>query len=117
MTAAAKSQPKTSVAISREMEAARRRAQRRLLLGKSFTYLVGVVIALWILLPIYFIASMGLTTQETVRSFPKGVLPFIPFSFDTMAFFLGAEGIISGVINSVSATDSSGDLSTTIERS
>jgi multiple sugar transport system permease protein len=36
-----------------------------------------------------------------VRAYPKGVLPFIPFSFDTMRFFLNSEGILAGTINSV----------------
>ena len=39
-------------------------------------YLVAIVIVLWILVPIWFIGSMALTTQENVRAFPKGVLPF-----------------------------------------
>jgi multiple sugar transport system permease protein len=56
---------------------------------------------LWIILPLYLITSMALTTQETVRSYPKGVLPFIPFSFDTLEFFLNSEGIVPGLINSV----------------
>jgi multiple sugar transport system permease protein len=36
-----------------------------------------------------------------VRSYPKGVLPFIPFSLDTMRFFLASRGIVPGLINSV----------------
>jgi multiple sugar transport system permease protein len=83
------------------MEQARRRARRRMMVGQIFTYLVGIFIALWILGPIWLIASMALTTPETVRAFPKGVLPFIPFSFDTMAFFLQSEGVVQGVINSI----------------
>jgi len=43
---------------------------------------------------------MALTTPEIVRSYPKGVLPFIPFSFDTLRFFLGSYGIVNGIINS-----------------
>jgi multiple sugar transport system permease protein len=44
---------------------------------------------------------MALTTPENVRAFPKGVLPFIEFSFETMRFFLSSEGIVPGIINSV----------------
>ena len=36
-----------------------------------------------------------------MRSFPKGALPFIPFSFDTMRFFLDSYGILPGLVNSV----------------
>jgi multiple sugar transport system permease protein len=89
------------VQASAEMARIRAHARRRLLLGRAFTYLVGVVLALWVLIPIWLIASMALTTPETVRSYPKGVLPFIPFSFDTMRFFLQSYGIVPGLINSV----------------
>lgn len=69
-------------------------------LRRGLAYFVGIVISLWVLIPIYFIASMALTTPEIVRSYPKGVLPFIPFSFDTLRFFLGSYGIVNGIINS-----------------
>lgn len=69
-------------------------------LRRGLAYFVGIVISLWVLIPIYFIASMALTTPEIVRSYPKGVLPFIPFSFDTLRFFLGSYGIVDGIINS-----------------
>ena len=70
-------------------------------MGRALTYLVGVVIALWVLVPLWFIASMALTTPAEVRSYPKGVLPFIPFSLDTMKFFLASRGIVPGLINSI----------------
>jgi multiple sugar transport system permease protein len=84
-----------------EVKAIHRRMQRRRKISRGFTYLVAILLSLWILIPIYFIGSMALTTTAVVRSYPKGVLPFIPFSFDTMRFFLNSEGIISGTINSV----------------
>jgi len=89
------------VQVSDEMAQIRARARRRLLVGRAFTYLVGIVLALWVLIPIWLIASMALTTPETVRSYPKSVLPFITFSFDTMQFFLQSRGIVPGLINSV----------------
>ncbi len=69
--------------------------------NRAFTYVIAILIALWILVPIFFIFSMAFTTQETVRSYPKGFLPFIPFSTETMQFFLASDGIIPGVINSL----------------
>jgi multiple sugar transport system permease protein len=44
---------------------------------------------------------MALTTPAEVRSYPKSILPFIPFSTDTMEFFLNSRGILSGITNSV----------------
>lgn len=90
-----------STQVSAEMVRLRARARRRMLLSRAFTYLVGILIALWVLVPLWFIASMALTTPQEVRSYPKSVLPFIPFSFETMRFFLQSRGIVPGVINSV----------------
>ena len=41
-----------------------KRVQKR---NRAFTYVVAILIALWILIPIFFIFSMAFTTQETVR--------------------------------------------------
>lgn len=92
---------KTAVQASPEVRAVHRRMLRRRRRGRIVTYAIGIGISLWILLPIFFIGSMAFTTPETVRAFPKGVLPFIPFSFDTMEFFMNSRGIIPGIINSV----------------
>ncbi len=86
---------------SEEMLAVRRKALRRQRFNRGLVYLLAIVICLWVLVPIWFIASMALTTPETVRSYPKGVLPFIPFSFETMRFFLSSEGILPGIRNSI----------------
>lgn len=91
----------TTVQASEEVLAIHRRMLRRQRLNRVLIYTAGIAIALWILVPIWFIASMALTTPEYVRAYPKGVLPFIPFSSDTMRFFLNSAGIIDGIINSV----------------
>lgn len=91
----------SAVVMSEEMARVRAQARRRLLVGRAFTYLVAILLALWVLVPIWLIASMALTTPEVVRSYPKSVLPFIPFSFDTMRFFLESRGIVPGLINSI----------------
>ena len=91
----------TTVQASEEVKVIHRRMLRRQRLNRGLTYLVAFFIVLWILVPIWFIASMALTTPEYVRAYPKGVLPFIPFSFSTMKFFLNSQGIVPGIINSV----------------
>ncbi|MDT8306048.1 MAG: carbohydrate ABC transporter permease [Anaerolineae bacterium] len=91
----------TPVEAAPEVKALHRQMQRRQRRSRLTTYLVGILIALWILVPIFFIASMALTTQATVRAYPKGVLPFIPFSLDTMRFFLNSYGILPGIRNSI----------------
>jgi len=68
--------------------------------GRIGTYVGAVVMGLWVVLPLYFLFSMAFTTQDTVRSYPKNVLPFVPFSTSTMDFFLGSEGVAEGLRNS-----------------
>ena len=83
------------------MKAIHRRMLRRQRLGRAVVYLVGILISLWVLIPIWFIASMALTTPAEVRSYPKGILPFIPLSLETMQFFLNSRGILPGLRNSL----------------
>lgn len=90
-----------SVEASAEVIAVHRKMKQRQHLNRALTYLVAGALVLWILVPIWLLGSMAFTTPETVRTYPKGVLPFIPFSFETMRFFLTSEGIIPGVINSI----------------
>lgn len=90
-----------SAEASAEVLAVHRKMKQRQQLNRALTYLVAGALVLWILVPIWLLGSMAFTTPETVRTYPKGVLPFIPFSFETMRFFLTSEGIIPGVINSI----------------
>lgn len=87
--------------VSAESLAIHRRQLRRQQLNRAITYAIAILIVLWIIIPIFFIFSMAFTTQAAVRAYPKSVLPFIPFSLDTMRFFLNSEGIVPGLINSI----------------
>lgn len=69
--------------------------------GRIGTYIAAIAIALWIAIPIFLVFSMAFTTEKTVLSYPKGVLPFIPFSTETMRFFLSADGVTESLINSI----------------
>src|SRR5688572_32789004 len=100
MTTVAETQ-KTSAQVSPEVKAIHRRMLRRHRLTRALTYLVGILISLWVLIPILFITSMALTTPAEVRAYPKGILPFIPLSTATMEFFLSSKGIIPGMRNSI----------------
>jgi multiple sugar transport system permease protein len=91
----------TAVQASAEVRAIHRKMLFKQRIRRGLTYLVAILISLWVLVPIYFIGSMALTTRAAVREYPKGVLPFIPFSMDTMNFFLNSAGIIPGIINSI----------------
>jgi multiple sugar transport system permease protein len=84
-----------------DMRAIHVKMKRMQKLRKTLIYFVGIIISLWVLIPIIFITSMALTTPQMVRSYPKNILPFIPFSLDTLRFFLGSYGILNGIINSI----------------
>lgn len=89
------------VEASEEVLAIHRQMLRRQRINRGLTYVVAILIALWILVPIFLLGSMAFTTPAAVRAYPKSVLPFVPFSLETMTFFLTSNGIIPGVINSV----------------
>lgn len=89
--------PLDSLEVRRLHRNMKRRANR----GRIWTYLGAGLIVLWILVPLFFLTSMAFTTREAVRSYPKNVLPFIPFSTDTVRFFLDQPGVIDGLRNSL----------------
>ena len=101
MTTASATSALPSSQASAEMLRVRQRALRRQRFNRGLVYVLAIVICLWVLVPIWFIASMAFTTPEYVRAYPKGVLPFIPFSLETMRYFLNSQGIIPGTINSI----------------
>ncbi|TVR21443.1 MAG: carbohydrate ABC transporter permease [Anaerolineaceae bacterium] len=76
-------------------------------------YALAILISLWILLPIWLIATMAFSTRSNVRSFPKPFFPD-PISTDTMQFFLNAEGILSSTGNSLIVAFATLALSTII---
>ena len=100
MTSTTDIQPKIAQ-VSPEVLAIHRRLKRRQQIARGLTYAVGILISLWVLIPILFIASMALTTPAEVRAYPKGILPFIPLSTDTLEFFLNSRGILPGIRNSI----------------
>lgn len=72
--------------------------QRRLRRGGA--YALAITIAIWILLPIWLIATMAFSTARDARAYPLHFVP-IPFSTETLEFFIRAEGIIPSTLNSL----------------
>jgi multiple sugar transport system permease protein len=63
-------------------------------------YGAAILLSLWVILPIYFIALAAFSTQEAVYAYPKQLLPR-DMSTDTMRFFLNSEGIVPSLQRSV----------------
>lgn len=78
----------------------RRRSGRERLVGRGLIYLAATLLALFVLVPIYLIAVSALTPRESAFDFPKSVIPSA-ISIDTIAFFLGASGVIDSFWRSV----------------
>jgi multiple sugar transport system permease protein len=72
---------------------------RKVALG-TLKYAAAILLALWVLLPIYFITLSAFSTEEAVYAYPKQLLPR-DMSTDTMRFFLDSEGIVPSLQRSV----------------
>lgn len=63
-------------------------------------YLLASVLTLWIIIPLYLITAAAFSSQDSIFSFPKSLFPN-PVTTDTLFFFLGTEGIVTSMINSL----------------
>ncbi|HDN79254.1 MAG TPA: carbohydrate ABC transporter permease [Chloroflexi bacterium] len=63
-------------------------------------YLMALLIALWILIPIYLITMAAFSPKDVIYSWPKSLMPQ-SFSLETLLFFLNAYGVLASVRNSV----------------
>jgi multiple sugar transport system permease protein len=87
-------------ASSRTLDPVQRRAIRQRQVRRGGVYALAIFIAIWILMPIWLIATMAFSTQSDVYAYPKHIAP-IPFSTETMRFFLNQQGILAATWNSV----------------
>jgi multiple sugar transport system permease protein len=83
-----------------EVPMARRRSGRERVIGRGLTYLAAMLLALFILVPIYLIAVSAFTPRENAFDFPRSVIP-TAVSIDTITFFLNAGGVIDAFWRSV----------------
>src|SRR5918996_257853 len=83
-----------------EVPMARRRSGRERVIGRGLTYLAATLLALFILVPIYLIAVSAFTPRESAFDFPRSIIPS-QVSIDSIAFFLGASGVIDAFWRSV----------------
>jgi multiple sugar transport system permease protein len=85
---------------AREVALRRRRGGRERIIGLALTYLGAVLLALFILAPIYLIAVSAFTPRDDAFIYPKSVVPGA-VSMDTILFFLNASGVIDAFWRSV----------------
>lgn len=102
MTSVARDLPAGATAET-EVEAvssARRARARRKRLGRALTYGAAVLLALWVLVPIYLITITAFSPRSVVYGYPKDLIPTV-FSAETMDFFVNAEGVLAALGRSV----------------
>ncbi len=63
-------------------------------------YLLAFVMALWVILPVYFITLGAFSTQDAVYAYPRELLPR-HLSTATLSFFLHSNGVIPALERSV----------------
>lgn len=94
------SKPLMTPAQTAALDAQRRRAKLGHNLRRGGIYALAIILAIWILLPIWLITTMAFSTPTDVRAFPKHFFP-IPFSTQTLDFFLNTQGILNSTLNSL----------------
>jgi multiple sugar transport system permease protein len=70
------------------------------ILQRTLLYVAAVLLALWVLVPIYFITLAAFSSQEAVYRYPKNLVPQ-DMSTETMRFFLDSDGVVESLERSV----------------
>lgn len=81
-------------------EERRRRIGRRRLLNRILLYFVATLLALFILVPIYFIAVAAFSPSEAIFAYPKELVPSA-LSAETITFFANSTGVMDSLWRSV----------------
>src|SRR5680860_15436 len=100
MTSAANELPLASPPESARAESYRRSRVRRKLVSRGLLYVAAVVLALWVLVPLYLITITAFSPRSVVYDYPKHIIPR-EFSTETMSFFVNSTGVLDALQNSV----------------
>lgn len=78
-----------------------KRALRQQQLRRGCAYVLAIAISIWILLPMWLIATLAFSPPAEVLSYPRKFVPY-PLSTETMEFFLiDVDGTWDATVNSV----------------
>ena len=70
------------------------------MVSRGLTYVAAVLLALWVLAPIYLITITAFSPRQVVYGYPKDLIPTV-FSSETMDFFVNANGVLPALWRSV----------------
>jgi multiple sugar transport system permease protein len=100
MTSAVQEQLIEAPARAEPVASGRRVRARRKRISRAMTYAAAVLLALWVLAPIYLITITAFSPRSVVYGYPKDLTPTV-FSTETMDFFVNAEGVLAALGRSV----------------
>ena len=100
MTSSAREFPVSPVVEAEAAASGRRARARRKRIGRAMTYVAAVLLALWVLAPIYLITITAFSPRSIVYGYPKDLIP-TEFSTETMDFFVNATGVQAALLRSV----------------
>ena len=72
----------------------------RRVVGRGLTYALAILVALWVLLPIYLLGVAALSEKAATYNYPRPFVPSPP-SAETMLFFLRSHGVVEATRSSV----------------
>lgn len=72
------------------------------ILGRICTYFIAIILALWVIIPIYLIGVMAFSTRASIYLFPKMIIPQ-PLSTEVFRFFITSSGVVKATTNSILA--------------
>ncbi|WP_018466416.1 carbohydrate ABC transporter permease [Calidithermus timidus] len=70
------------------------------MINRTIYLALAVLIALWVIVPIFLIATLAFSDRASVFAWPKGILPQ-RFSLETISFFFGVTGVGKAIGNSL----------------
>lgn len=68
--------------------------------GGTIYQALAVVVGIWVLVPIYLLATSAFGGTQVINAWPKSFLP-THISVETLAFFFGVAGVWKAILNSV----------------
>jgi len=72
----------------------------RRVVGRGLTYTLAILVALWVLVPIYLLGVAALSEKAATYNYPRPFAPSPP-SAETMLFFLRSHGVVEATRSSV----------------
>jgi multiple sugar transport system permease protein len=92
---------RATIAPTAAAVAAERRARRRgRVLARAALYGAAVLLALWVLFPLYLITITAFSPEDAVYDYPKRLVPET-LSTETISFFVTSTGVLGALWNSV----------------